>query len=149
LQVELAVQLYDGTNPGPVFTTTVLTDPAGRFTLTGIPSGTYRVRVKQPQALAAESHPLVSGDGVGPLNAQQAVSVTFSPLAMGDADNSNTVDITDFSLLRATFGNATRCATNRPFALPCTDFDANGAVDIVDFSLLRTSFGQVGAPLAR
>ena len=57
-------------------------------------------------------------------------------------NNDNLVDITDFSLLRATFGKG--CGD--PGYDGRADFTGDCLVDITDFSLLRGNFGQVGAP---
>jgi hypothetical protein len=59
----------------------------------------------------------------------------------GDVDNSNLVDITDFSLLRATFGKA--CGDGGYDGR--ADFTGDCLVDITDFTLLRANFGQAGA----
>ena len=61
-------------------------------------------------------------------------------LRAGDMDDSNLVDITDFTLLRATFGKACGDAGYDGRA----DFTGDCLVDISDFTLLRANFGQAG-----
>ena len=60
----------------------------------------------------------------------------------GDVNNDNLVDISDFSLLRATFGKS--CGDGGYDGR--ADFTGDCLVDISDFSLLRGNFGQAGPP---
>jgi hypothetical protein len=60
----------------------------------------------------------------------------------GDVNNDNLVDVTDFTLLRATFGKG--CADGGYDGR--ADFTGDCLVDITDFTLQRGNFGQSGAP---
>ncbi len=111
------------------------TDASGFFTVpvSTLPNGVYTWWVKGPQYLAAGGTVQLTGAPV----TQQAMGQQRA----GDVNNDNLVDITDFSLLRATFG------------LTCgdggydgrADFTGDCLVDVTDFSLLRGNFGQAGA----
>ena len=67
----------------------------------------------------------------------------FSIAGAGDVNGDNTVDITDFNLLRAGF--AKTCGD--PAYNPLADFTGDCLVDISDFNLLRGNFGQAGPPV--
>ena len=60
----------------------------------------------------------------------------------GDVNDDNLVDSTDFTLLRARFGQACGSPTYDSRA----DFSSDCLVDITDFTLQRGNFGQSGAP---
>lgn len=94
--------------------------------------GTYTMRIKPSFALAQTVEvTLVTGTN----------TYTTPAFRVGDSDNNNVVNITDFSLLAASFGIASGgngFDTN-------TDFNRDGVVNISDFSLLAESFGQAGA----
>ena len=59
---------------------------------------------------------------------------------VGDANNDNLVDISDFGILYGTFGRA--CGDSGFDAR--ADFNGDCVDDIVDFVLLRGNFGQPG-----
>ena len=111
------------------------TDANGTFTVTvsTLPPGVYSWWVKGPQYLASGGTVTLSGAGT----TQQ----TMGQQRVGDVNNDNLVDITDFSLLRATFGQA--CGD--PGYDGRADFTGDCLVDITDFTLLRGNFGQAGA----
>ncbi|MBL8131273.1 MAG: PD40 domain-containing protein, partial [Anaerolineae bacterium] len=73
------------------------TDVNGTFTLPDLPQGTYGVWLKHDQSLAVM--PSVNLDA-------PAVSLNFGALKMGDANNSNNVNISDFSILSAAYGKS-------------------------------------------
>jgi hypothetical protein len=60
----------------------------------------------------------------------------------GDVNNDNLVDISDFALLRATFGKL--CGD--PGFDDRADWTGDCVVDISDFTLQRGNFGQSGPP---
>ena len=109
-------------------------DATGVFTIPALIPGTVTVRVKNPQTLAvAQSVTLAAGNN----------TVTIgTPLPEGDADDSNCVDITDFSLLRAAFGSV----PGDPNWDARADFDGDGVITISDFYFLRSNYGTCGAP---
>jgi hypothetical protein len=112
------------------------TNSSGYFTATvgTLANGNYNWWVKGPRYLAAS--------GTISLSGAQTTTQEMGLMKVGDVNNDNIIDITDFSLLRATFGKV------------CGDTGYNGnadltgdcIVDITDFSLLRGNFGQSGAP---
>jgi hypothetical protein len=113
------------------------TDASGFFTETmgtTIPAGTYNWRVKGPQFLANTGTVVLTGSGVA--------NVEMGVMHTGDANNDNVVDITDFSILRGTFGKS--CGDTGYDSR--ADFSGDCTVDITDFSLLRSNFGTAGAP---
>ncbi|MEM1013323.1 MAG: dockerin type I domain-containing protein [Planctomycetota bacterium] len=89
----------------------------------------------------------VNGDGVpdfavgadrGGIVESGDVRIFISTL-VGDANFDDTVDLADFGILRANFGE-----TDTTFAE--ADFNQDGTVDLADFGLLRANFGSsVGA----
>ena len=109
------------------------TTTAGAFTLPNIAQGLYTLWVKPAQYLAVA--PTVN------LNAP-AVSLDAGTLKAGDADNSNLINISDFSILSTSFGKVPGQTGYDARA----DFDGNNLVNVSDYSLLATNFNQVGAP---
>lgn len=130
-RIPLTVTLSPPAGGAPLFTFTPTSDDFGRFTIAGIPPGSYRIGVKSGNTLrVTTSQTLVNG----------ANNIDFGLLPPGDADNDNNVTVIDFSILRTTFGKCTGTAGYDARA----DFDGSGCVLIVDFSLLRTRFGAAG-----
>jgi hypothetical protein len=139
-QRQLTVTLYLAADSSLVGSHLVTTDTSGNFTLSGIPSGTYHVRIKDPLALSRLVKNLFVSNGATSQFGSQTVPV-------GDSDNNDQIDIVDFSLLRSVFGTSPTCGTALPVPGNCADYDGSGQIDIVDFSLLRSSFGQSGPAL--
>ncbi|MCK6578870.1 MAG: hypothetical protein L6Q98_12255, partial [Anaerolineae bacterium] len=109
------------------------TDVNGTFTLQDLPQGSYGVWLKHDQSLAVM--PSVNLDA-------PSVSLDFGALAMGDADDSNHVNISDFSILSAAYGKSQGQSGYDARA----DFTGDSSVGISDFSLLAYNFGLVGVP---
>ncbi|MBK8025522.1 MAG: PD40 domain-containing protein [Chloroflexi bacterium] len=126
LDVKLA---QDGTTVSEHFPTT---DANGYFTLPDLPQGSYNVWLKQDQSLAVMPSVVLDAP---------SVTLPFGSLAMGDANDDNTINIADFSILAAAFGTS----TGQPGYDPRADFNADGYVNITDFSVLAANFGQSGA----
>ena len=114
------------------------TDQSGvfRVPVTNLAPDVYTWWAKGPQSLASTGTVLLPG---GALGLELGVQRT------GDANNDNLVDITDFTILRNSFGRA--CGDSGYDAR--ADFTGDCVVDITDFTLLRTNFGQAGAPRPR
>jgi len=147
-----------------VATATATTDVNGVFTVTGLPTGMYDVEVKHAQALSRIAHNvnLVPGgicvllpSGIW-LNAStgqvyatlsQCVAagggVSFGALLTGDVNDSNAVTLSDYAILRLTFG---KCTGDDGFDARA-DLNGSGCVTLQDYALLRNNFGMVG-PLA-
>lgn len=116
-----------------VFDQTVTTDNTGGFIAVLTP-GTYRIRVKGSHTLArAVTATITAGSN----------SVNVPTLLEGDANDSNTVTILDFSILAAAFGKVAGQAGYDARA----DFNGDNAVTILDFSLLAANFGKAGESL--
>jgi hypothetical protein len=106
------------------------TDDNGNFSVIvdNLPDGMYTWRVKGPQYLStsgtvALSHAIVTTAEMG-----------LQPV--GDANNDNLIDVTDFGILNATFQHTPIDAR--------ADFNGDGIVDITDFALLAGNFGRLG-----
>jgi len=119
-----------------VFSGAPTTTTTGGFTVNGVPPGTYDVEVKHLQTLTRKATNLV-------FTAGSSTSQSFGTLLTGDVNNSDSVTISDFSILRSVFGLSQGNAGFDPRA----DLNANGSIDILDFSLLRANFG-VSGPVA-
>ncbi len=109
----------------------VTTDPSGNFTVSGLTSGSYDIRVKNSHTLrnVKSGVMLVAGSNV----------IHFGTLLEGDADDSNCVNIIDFSVLASGFV---------PEYDARADFNQDGLVNISDFSLLKSNFGECGDKVA-
>ncbi len=70
-------------------------------------------------------------------------AITVPTLLAGDANADNVVNITDFSILAATFGKA----AGQPGYDTRPDYNGDDVVNITDFSLLAANFGRVGESL--
>ena len=134
-QLPITLTLKLGANPA-VHYPNQTTDASGFFTVTvtGLPSGVYNWWVKGPQYLASNGTVSLTGA----LLTQQEMGTQRA----GDVNNDNLVDITDFTLLRATFG----LVCGNPGYDGRADFTGNCLVDITDFTLQRGNFGLAGPP---
>jgi hypothetical protein len=112
------------------------TDASGTFTVpvAALPGGTYQWWAKGTSWLAT--------DGTVTLTGAPVITQEMGLQRAGDVNDSNLVDITDFGLLRATFG----LSCGNPGYDGRADWTGNCVVDITDFALLRGNFGQVGPP---
>jgi hypothetical protein len=129
--VPLNVTLTIPGESSPRYTFTPTTDEYGRFSITGIESGSYEVRVKKESTLQTLlTHDFVAGSN----------NLDVGTLYEGDANNDNYVTILDFSLLANTFGKGAGDEGYDERA----DFDGNDYITILDFSLLASNFGQGG-----
>jgi hypothetical protein len=110
-----------------------MTNDSGYFTLdTGaMPYGAYQWRVKGPKFLANVGNVMLNGN---------AVSVEMGTLIAGDANNDNIISVTDFTILKTTFGKS----PGDPGYDDRADFTGDSIVNIADFSLLKANFGQGG-----
>jgi hypothetical protein len=64
----------------------------------------------------------------------------FGTLLVGDANNDNRVNISDFTILAATFGKS----LGMPGYDARADLNGDNNVNISDFTLLASNFGKVG-----
>ncbi|MBK8024429.1 MAG: hypothetical protein IPK19_24105 [Chloroflexi bacterium] len=106
----------------------------GRIFLSDLFPGAYDLWIKTDRTLAKIVPVLLTpGDSLTGIG---------DPLREGDADDSNSVTITDFSILAAAFGAVSGGAGYDARA----DFNGDAAVNISDFSLLASNFGESGVP---
>jgi hypothetical protein len=114
----------------------LMTDNSGNFSvnLPIMPNGTYTWRVKGPTYL--------STSGTFVYNHAVTTSVEMGLQPAGDANNDNLVDVSDFGILYATFGQS-------PLTDNRADWTGDGVVNIDDFGWLSARFGQlVNLPVA-
>lgn len=125
-------RLVIATNAGVyVANTTVTTDTNGRFVFGAVQTGSYKVWVKGEQTLAQLAITTLGQGGT---------TIDFGLMRAGDANDDNVVNISDFSILAASFGKASGTSGYDERA----DFNGSAVVDITDFSLLAVNFGQAG-----
>ena len=120
------------TDGSATITTTANVGPNGTFSLTNIPAKKYTLWAKSYTYLAAAA---LLDTTNGPVS---TAALTLEP---GDSDNSNAVDVNDFSALVNFFGSSFGGSGYDPHA----DFNGDGSVDVNDFALLVNSFGASGA----
>jgi hypothetical protein len=108
------------------------TDASGFFTVTAPAPGTYSYRVKNPQTLA-------NGGGAVLTSGNNAVEMGL--LLEGDANNDNCVRVTDFNLLKVSYGRS----VGEPGYDPRADFNGDNTVSVLDFNLLKLNYSQCGA----
>jgi hypothetical protein len=98
-QVPLVVTFSDVISGNLILTSYPATDSTGRFSVFGILPGTYDVTVRQSGALARKATGVAFNPGA-------VTAKDFGTLIAGDVDSNGLVDIVDFSLLRASFGQS-------------------------------------------
>jgi large repetitive protein len=132
LVVPIEVDLYMTGNPVPVRTFNATTNTNGQFTITGVPVGTYNVKVKSTQTLARVklAQALIAGGN----------TINFGMLLEGDANNDNYVDLLDFGTLLLSYNKI----LGNPGYDPRADFNGDNEVDLLDFGLLLLNYNQPG-----
>jgi hypothetical protein len=119
----------------PVIDQQITTDDSGHFTLDGLIPGDYRLWVKGSHTLAvAQAITVAAGEN----------PITLDTLREGDTDDNNIINLTDFSILAATFGKQ---MGNDGFDARA-DFNGDGVVNLTDFSLLASNFAKSGASIS-
>src|SRR5205085_532881 len=100
------------------------TDASGFFTVsvTGLPSGTYNWRAKDPKYLA--------NAGTVTLSGLYTTNIQMGLMRAGDSSNDNTVNINDFSIMRATFGRS----VGQPGYDDRADFTGDQVITTLDFN---------------
>ncbi len=122
------------TDGGIALTRAVTLDTGGNFSLNGIPAGTYSLAIKGSKWLQI-AMPIDTNNG--------AVLNIRANLPGGDANNDNSIDSSDFTILIGAF-NSDVSITGSGYD-PRADFNDDGSVDSSDFTILIGNFGQVGA----
>lgn len=134
-------------------------DPNGSFVntaidLSSVPQGTYYVLAKSPEGSLSElltQQPIPIAPGTPTmLNGTSSNTNTTQNFRMGDLNNDNVVDITDYNILVDCYGikvNSTGCTnhnindqTKGVFA----DLNDDGEVNGIDYNILLRNFGQSG-----
>ena len=112
------------------------TDARGFFTVSvaGLANGTYNWRVKDPKYLAnSGSFTLVRGT---------VIQVEMALMRVGDCNDDNMVNASDFIILKNSFGRQ----IGEPNYDDRANFDGDVVVNSTDYALLRMNFGFGGAP---
>src|SRR5207253_3867496 len=109
-------------------------DASGFFTVSvsGLANGTYNWRTKGPQYLA--------NAGTVNLTGAATTSLEIGFMRAGDCNDDNVVNVTDFGILRSTFGKT----LGDPGYDGRADFTGDNTVNVTDFSILRSNFGVAG-----
>ena len=128
----LTVTLYTTGTTSLVGTFPANLDASGQFTISGLLSGTYDVKVKNSHSLS---------------NLRAGVVITSSPasadlgtLREGDVNNDDRVNMADYVILATAYGKS----VGQPGYDARADFNGNGAVNMADYVLLATSYGRQG-----
>ena len=133
-QLPITITLKLGANEVNYPSTT--TDANGFFTVTvsSLAPGTYNYRIKGPKYLARSSTLALTGNLV--------TNVEMGALLVGDANDDNIISISDFNILKNTFGRQ----IGDPGYDDRADFTGDQLVTITDFNLMKNNFGSAGAP---
>lgn len=119
----------------------------GSFTLLQVPGGTYGLFVKTFHYLRARisTDSLVVNDSTGVAGSVAfrwiGIDTSSTELRAGDANDDNQVDLADFGILGANFGEKVLSEGTAPWS---ADFNGDGAVNIGDFAVFQPNFGEVG-----
>jgi len=111
----------------------IAANTGGVLPIPNVYDGVYALWVKHAQHLAASVPVTVSAP---------TIPVAVGALRAGDANNNNHVNITDYSILAASYGKSSGTAGYDARA----DFNGDNTVTVSDYSLLAANFGLVGAP---
>jgi len=122
------------------------TDASGYFTVGvgTLPSGMYGWRVKGPDGvvknLPTDPPGFLSNCGQVTLTGNTLTNMEMGTMRAGDANNDNFESITDFNVLKQTFGKSSLDPgyDNR------ADFTGEQVISISDFNLLKQNFGTSG-----
>jgi hypothetical protein len=106
----------------------VTTDQMGNFTVSGLTPGTCDIQVKNGHTLSNKRTGYTLVNGVNPMN--------MGELKEGDANNDNTVNSSDFLLLRGSYFKS----EGQPGFVDGADFNEDGTVNSSDFLLLRSNY---------
>ena len=109
-----------------------MTDANGVISISGMQPGSYVVTVKNRHTLRNRKTGVVMVLGANIIN--------LGTLLEGDANDDNTIDIADYSIMVASLGT---CMGNPSFDSRA-DFNEDGCVNSVDYSLLLTNFSKSG-----
>ncbi|MBL8132527.1 MAG: hypothetical protein JNL42_11775 [Anaerolineae bacterium] len=111
----------------------IASNTSGQFVIPNLNAASYDLWIKGTHTLAVVQTKALAGG---------SNSLTTAVLKEGDANDSNSVTIGDFSILAGAFGTTSGNAGYDARA----DFNGSGTITITDFSLLAANFTQSGAP---
>lgn len=146
-QLPITFSLSDGVNE--VNYPALNTDTSGFFTLAvgTLPSGTYNYRAKGPNAgPGGNTTPgFLAVSGTVTLTGALQTNLELGTMRGGDANNDNSVDSIDQSMLANAVAFGSSCVGD-PTYDPRADFNGNGCnSDLSDFNLLKSNYGMGGA----
>ena len=116
--------------------TGIATDASGSFTVTvtSQPDGVYNWRVKGPQYLANSGSLVLAGG--------QTTATEMGTMRTGDANDDNVVSISDFNIMRGSFGKT----LGDPGYDPRADFNNDNVITAQDVNLHKLNQGASSAP---
>jgi hypothetical protein len=132
-QVPLTVNLYaPGNNTTPVLSYTTTTENSGKFSISGVPAGTYNIAVKNSHTLqrVKSNQAIVAGDN----------AVAFGTLSEGDVNNDNFITLIDLTTLLSAYlksnGDAGYVAN--------ADLNNDGYISLLDLTTLLSNYLSQG-----
>jgi hypothetical protein len=132
LAVPIQIQVFSPGSTTPFLIGGAPADNNGQFSMAGIPNGVYDIAIKHSRTLSSKKQNVTFSNNT--------VAIDFGTLPMGDANDDDIVDISDFSILHAAFFK--QCGQTG--FDDRADFNADCIVDVTDFSLLRSNFLRSG-----
>src|SRR5262249_45449717 len=129
-QVPMSITLKSGTTE--VNYPVQNTDNQGFMTVsvTGLPNGIYNVRAKSPDIY-------LSNSGTVDLTGSPGTQIELGLMRSGDCNGDNQVDVSDFIILKASYG----FSVGDPGYDDRADFTGDGIVNLPDFNLEKINFG--------
>ena len=112
--------------------TTLATDGTFEVNTVNIPVGTYDILVKVEGALAVLSENVVLNPGANSLNTSAGL--------LGDINDDNVINFTDFTMFSSSFGSSLSSTNYNSLA----NFNCDGFINFSDFSIFGPSFNQMG-----
>jgi hypothetical protein len=128
----IAVDANNDEDPAGIGTQ-VTTEDTGAYTLQGIPPGTYDLTAKGSKWLRKKVNDVEVSTGGNTV-------VDFLSLKGGDANDTNSVNILDLNILKASYGKS----DTQPGYDARADFNKSDSVNILDLNILKANYGQSG-----
>ena len=126
------IQLYsEGDLENPVYSFQEEADASGLITLNNLDPGSYQVWTKHPQSVS-----LIEFINLDACTNSGAVG----PLPMGDVNDDNSIDLTDFSIFASVYGLfPTDMAYNSS-----ANFNEEEEINLTDFSIFASNYDRIG-----
>lgn len=124
------------------------TDARGYFTVpvSGLANGSYGWRVKGPdgiiKALTTDPTGFLANGGSLSLAGAPVTQQEMGLMSAGDCNNDNVVNVSDFSIVRNSFGRS----IGQPGYDNRGEINGDLTVNVSDFNILRNNFGLGGVP---